>query len=154
MGTAGSAAGSRGVANGDEHRHDRNLPGAMGNGRSSGPGRDLRKDDAAAIQAVGKHTGDRREHDAREKLQDEDQAEQFRGAGQTVDEQRHRHEGNGLAKLRTELRQPEPSERRDGGRVAKPGRGCFHAAFLANGCRGGRALGYELRCYGGWLPFV
>ena len=114
---------SEGVADGDEHCQERDLPGPIGKGQQRdepGPGEIGAEEDAPAIQAVGKHAGDRREYDAREKLEDEDQAEQFRGAGQTIDEQRHRHEGDRLAELGAELRQPEPPERRDGEHVAKP----------------------------------
>ena len=114
---------SEGIANGDQHCQERDLPGALGKGQQrdkSGPSEIGAKDDAAAIQTVGKDAGNRRQHHAREQLQDEDEAEQFRGAGQPVDEQRHRHEGDDFAQLGTELRQPEPPERRDGKHVSEP----------------------------------
>ena len=114
---------SEGIANGDQHRQERDLPGAVGQWQQHDEPRSGQigtEDDAATIQVIGKDAGDGRQCYTRQKLQDEDEAEQFRGASQPVDEQRHGREGDGFAELGTELRQPEPPELGDGEHVSEP----------------------------------
>ena len=141
---------SEGVADGDQHRQERDLPGAIGKGQQGdepGPGQIGAEEDAAAIQAVGKQPGDGREHDARQELEDEDQTQQFRGAGQAIDEQRHRHERDRFAELGTELRQPEPPEGRNGEHVAKPAATSAVRGVLLDqahcGCTGANGVGCD-----------
>src|SRR5918998_1308043 len=68
------------VADGNQHRQERDLPGGVCKGQQGdepGPGKIGAQNYAAAIQPVGEHSSDRRKHDAWEKLQNEDQAQQL-----------------------------------------------------------------------------
>ncbi len=96
---------------------------------------------ALAVQAVGNDASNGRQ-DARNQLQDKDEAQQLGRIGHGEREQRERHQRHRLPQLRHHLRQPEAAEggQRENVTQAAAGR-CLERAVVSGGAGAGDRVG-------------
>ena len=123
----------KGVADGDQHGQNAYLPHLAGKGHQrhqDHAGQVADDHQALAVQAVGDDAGDRGQDDARDQLQDIDEAQQHGRASHGEGEQGQRHQRHGLPQLRDDLGQPETAEGGDSQDVAQAAPGVDIRGFV------------------------